>query len=155
MTQTTTYEIERRQLAPRHAAIFRFSAGVADMATRMPEAYGRVMASLGRRGVTPQGPAIARYAQKGPDAFDVEAGFYVAQHVDDDGEVICIELPGRDALVTTHMGPYENLGAAYEAVQGYARQHNIELSDFMWDEYWSEPTLPPEQWRTEVIWPLT
>ena len=120
----------------------------------MPGAFSSVMGGAGRLGIQVSGPAVARYRQNG-DAFDVEAGFYVPTAFPTDGEVECIELPAVRAAVTTHIGPYEGLPAAYEALHAKAHEEGWELEQTMWEEYWSDPqSTPPAEWRTEIVWPL-
>ncbi|HLF78840.1 MAG TPA: GyrI-like domain-containing protein [Dehalococcoidia bacterium] len=148
-----TYRVELRNLPLRHAAVVKFTARVEEMSSKMPDAFGRVTASLSERGIQTEGPAVARYLRQG-EAFEVEAGFYVTQHVEEDDGVRCIELPAGEVLATTHTGPYYTLPAAYAAVQANAREHHRELSESMWEEYWSDPSMPSSEWRTDVIWPL-
>ena len=42
----------------------------------------------------------------------------------------------------------------YEAVLSWIRAQGREPGDLMWEEYFSEPTAPPEQTRTDVYWLL-
>jgi effector-binding domain-containing protein len=149
-----TYEILVKDLPRRFAAVVRFQARPSEMGPIMPHVYGQVMAFLGRLGVQVSGPAMAKYKRAG-DAFEVEAGFYVAEAFAGGDGVTCIELPGGEAATTTHFGTYDTLAAAYDAVQAWASEQDRGLSETMSEEYWSDPqTTPPPEWRTDIIWPL-
>jgi effector-binding domain-containing protein len=148
------YEVSLRHMSTRYAAVVRFRALPSEMASRMPGAYREVAAFLARSAIEVQAPAIARYRQVG-DASDVEAGFYVQSALVAGDEVDCIELPSGEAAATTHIGPYESLPSAYEAIQTWAKEQGRELAESMWEEYWSDPqSTAPSEWRTDVIWPL-
>ena len=124
------------------------------MGARMPAAYGQVMAYLGRAGVEAGAPAVARFVPA-DDVFDVEAGFYVGRPVAGDDGVVGAELPACEAAVVEHIGPYDAMEAAYEAITEWAKANCRELAEATWEEYWSDPaTTPPDQWRTVLIWPL-
>jgi effector-binding domain-containing protein len=107
-TTPRIYEVTRKDVPARHAAVVRFRAGAEEMPSRMPEAFGAVMTIAGQLGITCTGPAVARYRQD-EDAFAVEAGFYAPSAFTTSGDLQCIELPGVRAVVTTHIGPYEGL----------------------------------------------
>jgi AraC family transcriptional regulator len=125
-TTPMVYEVTPKDVPARHAAVVRSRAGAAEMPSRMPEAFGAVMTAAGQLGIQCTGPAVARYRQY-RDVFDVEVGFYPPSAFTTNGDLQCIELPGVRAVVTTHIGPYEGLMAAYEALHAKAREEGWEL----------------------------
>jgi effector-binding domain-containing protein len=149
-----THEITVKQVPARRAAVARYRAKAEEIGPRMGAAYGQVMAYLGCHGIAASGPALARYHESG-DAFEVEAGFYVAAPFESGEGVESIELPAVEAAVTEHVGGYDTLPSAYEDVIEWAKAQGLSLADWMWDEYWTDPqTTPPAENRTEIIWPL-
>jgi effector-binding domain-containing protein len=124
------------------------------MPQQIGAAFGAVQAYLVRAGVPVAGPAVGRY-RSGPPEFDVAAGFIVPSAIPGDGHVVPDELPECDAAVTTHIGGYDALPAAYAAIQSWMQANGREPADAMWEEYWSGPSTPPTQTRTDIVWPVT
>ena len=65
-------------------------------------------------------------------------------------------LPDVDVVSTTHVGPYDTLGRAYDALKDGVVDlgRKVDESSVMWEEYLDGPQVPPEQTRTLVHWPL-
>jgi effector-binding domain-containing protein len=152
------YEIDVRTVPARTLAAFRFHvthSELTQMGEKMGSAFGRVMAALGAAGVAPVGPPVASY-ERAEDGFDVAAGFPTSTPVTATDGVASLELPAAEVAHTTHVGPYEDLPKAYDALQTEARARGRELDQTasMWEEYLTGPDVPPEQMRTEVYWPL-
>lgn len=149
------YQVEVRTVPERYAAVERFHAKLPELGAKMPAAYGKVMSLLGSRRIAVKGPAMGRFRPTDEAEFDVEAGFYVDQVADSGDGVEFIAIPGGRAAVVTHVGPYEGLPAAYEAIGAWAKEQGIELGETMSEDYWSDPSrTPSSEWRTDVIWPL-
>jgi effector-binding domain-containing protein len=150
-----SYQVEVRQVEPHHVAAVEFRANAVDMPKNIGAAFQTVVDYLSKAGIQPTGPAVARYSL--PDdngVFHVAAGFYVDAPFEGDGNVIPVELPAGDAACTTHIGPYQSLPQAYEAIFAWAKQNGRDTDTIMWEEYHSPPETPPSETRTEVYWPL-
>lgn len=148
------HEVSLKVVPARFAAVVRFRARAEEMAAKTPQAFARVLAVLDRLGLAPAGPALARFTPE-DGAFQVEAGFYVGSGFEGSDGVACVVLAGGEVLTTTHIGPYDTLPEAYEAIQAWARDQHRSLADSMWEEYFSDPgSAPPSEWRTDVVWPL-
>jgi effector-binding domain-containing protein len=151
------YEIEVLAVPARTLAVTKFHVArddLPDMGETMGSAIGRVMNALSAAGAAPVGPPIACYEPAG-DGFDVAAGFPVTSPVVGEG-VMTMELPSAEVAHTTHVGSYEELPKAYEALQAEVEARGRHLDDRapMWEQYMTGPDQPPEQTRTEVYWPL-
>lgn len=147
------YQIELKKQPRRDLAVVKFRATVADMGQRIGAAFGAVHAYLLQAGIQVQGPAVAFYTP-GVHEFDVAAGFIVPSPIPGDGTVVPGELPACEAAVTTHVGGYDSLPAAYAAIQTWIRASGREPAESMWEEYWSGPSTPPENIRTDIFWPV-
>ena len=68
------------------------------------------------------------------------------------------EMPSVKALCTTHIGSYENLFLAYEAIHQYAKQHSISLKFPFREVYIKGPGMflkgNPNKYVTEIIFPI-
>jgi effector-binding domain-containing protein len=142
-----------KSLPRRDIAVVKFRAAVPEIGQRLGAAFGEVHSYLVRAGVRIAGPAVAFY-KPGPHQFDVAAGFIVPSAVSGDGKVEPSALPACEAAVTTHIGGYDALPAAYAAIQSWMQATGREPAETMWEEYWSGPSTPPDQTRTDIFWPV-
>ena len=65
-------------------------------------------------------------------------------------------LPGGKALVTWHVGPYDNLHATWKALRDTMEAEGYEGRGAPWEEYVSDcSSVPPEEVRTRIVWPIS
>jgi effector-binding domain-containing protein len=128
----------------------------ADIGPLVSSAFGTVMEHLARMGTQPHGPAVARYTMRDDGSFDLAAGFPVDEAIVADGVVEPLTLPRSEVATTTFRGAYADLPLAYERLRTGVAELGRRLDEAgpMWEEYWSEPTAPSEETRTEIFWPL-
>ncbi|MFC6285945.1 GyrI-like domain-containing protein [Nocardioides sp. GCM10027113] len=146
--------MEFTQEPVRHLAVAQFEADLPRMGEQMGQAFGRVAGFLERTGVRPLGPAVGHYDVR-PDGMTVSAGFVVEQAIEGDGTVVPLDLPAHEAATGVHIGSYDDLPAAYDALHVAAEARGRHLDEtLMWEEYLTGPDRPPEEMRTIVHWPL-
>ena len=146
------YEIETRVVAEQPTAIIRGHVSEESIGAWLAGAYAEVFGCLADAGVAPAGPPFVRYTFV-PDGFDVEAGVPVGSPVLVVGRVEASSLPAGRVATTLHVGPYQDLAAAHDAVEAWIREHGFEPAGPHWEFYLSEPTVAPEDQRTEVVEP--
>jgi effector-binding domain-containing protein len=150
-----SYEIREVREPDRHLAVTRFTASPDQIGARMGQAFGAVFQYLGRRGLAPLGPPVGCYEMSAGTTFEVRAGCVVSVPIEAEDDVEPYFLSGGPTLVTEHVGPYDELPKAYEALQARALELGQELeSAVMWEEYLTGPEVPPDQMRTVIHWPL-
>jgi effector-binding domain-containing protein len=120
----------------------------------LAESYAQIVAYVQRSGVAMVGPPYARYVFAGDEA-DVEAGFPVAGSLPRHEDLMMSALPTVTAAVTTHIGSYELLPAAYKAAHAWITDHGGEPLDGHWEVYYDDPAQVPDgsRWRTDVVVP--
>jgi effector-binding domain-containing protein len=64
------------------------------------------------------------------------------------------KTPGGRNMTATHVGPYDTVSRTYDRMTAAMKRQKLAGSKDMWESYLSPPDTPPEQIRTEVIWPL-
>lgn len=150
-----SYTIDIVSAPPRHLAVKKFSVvTTADMGSHMGQAFGAVAQYAGEHGIPIEGPAIGHYTRTS-EGFDVAAGFVVPQPIVSEGDIVGMDLPAVEIAMTTHIGPYEALTGAYQALADWAgRQGRLLDEHVAWEEYWSGPEVPESEHRTVVCWPL-
>ena len=154
MEQQQTDRVELVHEPVREAAVRRFEVDIARVGEQMGPAFGDVAGFLSRRGLSMTGGALAHYSVRA-DGMEAAAGFEVAEAVEGGDGVESFTLPEVDAVSTVHVGPYDQLVAAYAAVHAYAAAVGRTLDESrMWEEYLTGPEALPDQMRTRVVWPL-
>jgi AraC family transcriptional regulator len=100
------------------------------------------------------GPPFARYAFNG--GVGVEAGVPVAAPRPDNGDLVMSLLPATEAAITCHMGPYDRLEDAYDALEKWIHDHGFERNGLHWEVYLTDPQAQPDpvRWQTIVLMPL-
>lgn len=144
-----TYEIETRTVDREiPTAVVCGTCDVAGMAAFLGHAFEAAASYLGRNGVGPVGMPYARYRVLGEGRFDVEAGFPAATPVPGQDDVEPSSLPAGTAAVTTHVGPYDEVAHAYEALVAWVEEHG-EATGAPWEVYLSAPDADPP---TTEVW---
>lgn len=152
------YEISVAERDEVPTAVVRAEVPVPNIGEFLGGAFGEVMGAISAVGVFPAGPPFARYdfvqvpTGDAPEAFLVEAGFPVSAPVAPSGRVEPGTLPGGPAAVTVHVGPYQNVAAAYSAIEGWLGEQSMVATGAPWESYLDDPAEVPEP-HTEVVWP--
>jgi effector-binding domain-containing protein len=146
-----SYEVKVRTLERADTAIVRETVPVGGIPEALTNAFGQIAAYLGRSGIAPAGSVFGRYTMHG-DRVSIEAGFTVGVPIQGEGRVQPGELPGGEAAVCLHVGPYDAVADAYAAVQQWMEANSRVAAGVPWEVYLSPPDEQPP--RTEVIFPL-
>ncbi|NIK59157.1 GyrI-like domain-containing protein [Kribbella shirazensis] len=144
---------ESRTVPAQRTAVIRATLRRAELSTWFPAALDHVAAYLRRHDIAPRGFPFARYHVRSAHRFEVETGFPVDALIVGDGTVQPSSLPGGTVVVAWHIGPYDELGEAYEAVDEWLKDaHAIRCGD-AWEVYHDAPTRDPHFACTEVVQP--
>lgn len=151
------YEVIERVLVEQPTVVMRHRLEVTGIAAWIGPAFSRVQQAICAAGLWPDGMPFARY-QKVPEmaaTFDVEAGFPVSRPLPEctAGDVHPSRLPGGPAAVTLHVGPYDAMTPAYEALEKWIADRGGTPDGPPWECYQSEPWGDPATWRTEIVQP--
>jgi len=151
------YGIEAKQVPDQPVLMVRKRTTMDGIGEAMGAAFGELMAHMGRNGIIPTGPPMCVY----PEDLDQERGgemwvcMPVAPGVAGEGPVEATVLPGGSMASTVHKGPYDGLGQAYGALVGWVQEHGHRPAGPMRDIYLTDPDqVPPEEYLTEVQWPI-
>jgi len=114
-------------------------------------AYSRVPAATAQQGLGLDGPPYARYRFQKDGTIDVEAGFPVRGVIAPTGDVAPGTLPGGHVVSTLHVGAYDQVAGAYDALETYLSKNGYEPAGAAWECYLDEPDVPEP--RTKVYQP--
>jgi effector-binding domain-containing protein len=153
------YEVIVKEVAPEHLASVRNTYQVAELAQVMPRELGRIVDALQAEGIQPTGGVLTIYHGWDGEKVDAEIGVTIPGVFfpqDPKSEVKSGRVPGGKVAFTVHVGHYQGLHAAYEAIQEYTQAHGLELAETMWERYLTDPAVEPDPSKhvTEVYWPL-
>jgi AraC family transcriptional regulator len=153
-------ELEARPtIAVRLSMPFREADMGALFARELPRLAGHLMGAGSAFGGAPYG----RYHAWG-EIVDVEVGIPVAAPLGGlsaladvpPGEIGASELPGGQAAVAIHRGPYDSLSGTHDALRAWVAGQGREPGPGPWESYIDDPgeVTDPAQLRTEVAIPL-
>ncbi len=146
-----TYEISRADLQPQHVAVVRAHVARDGVTDFLGGVFGEVVEVAARQGRRIVGMPFGRYRVT-PDGFDVEAGFPVDAPVQQEGRVDAGQLPGGPVAHLVYQGPYDGVGAAYEAAVSWVVDNGDQVSADPWECYLDEPDVAEP--RTEIFVPF-
>jgi effector-binding domain-containing protein len=116
------------------------------------ELYGR----LAVLGVGPAGPPFVIYHAFGPDEIDAEVCVPLREPVRADLRVVARTLPAATVAWTLHVGPYDDLATAHDAVADWARDRGHVAAGPPRELYLNGPDegIAPAAYRTEIEMPI-
>ncbi len=137
------------------ALAVRTRAAVQNLPAVLGQAYGAIMQHAGKLGAQPAGAPFVAYYNMDMQDLDIEIGFPFAQKVKGQGNVQAGEIPGGQAATCLHVGPYDKVGGAYEALQQWLQANRREATGVSYEFYLNDPqTTPPADLQTQVVFPL-
>jgi effector-binding domain-containing protein len=118
--------------------------------------FGTLFERLGRQGVAPVGPPFVIYHEFGPDAIDAEVCVPVGEVVAGGDVFTSRVLPAATVVRTLHVGPYDQLGAAYGAMTEWIQSHGTEGTGPVRERYLNGPSdgAAPADYQTELEMPV-
>lgn len=150
------YDVTIREVAPERLVGVRGTYRMAALGEAMGREFDRVMGAIRAQDVRLSGGALTVYRGWTEDTVDAEIAFTVDGDFAPQGDVRPSTLTGGRVAFTVHVGAYDQLLAAYDAIQAYAKANDLALGDVMWERYLTDPSAEPDVSKhvTEVFWPL-
>lgn len=146
-----SYEVEVVDLPEQSAAVIRAHVPHDGIPAFLGAAFGDVMAAVAAQHAQVAGPPFGRYRPTEDGGWDVEAGFPVATAISGQGRVQPAYLPGGRTARTLHVGDYQALGGAYEAVTKWLIDKGYVAAGDPWECYLDGPEVANP--RTQVYFP--
>jgi effector-binding domain-containing protein len=149
------YQCELVNRSTQPTLAIRTRAAVQNLPQVMGQAYGAIMQYAGQLGVQPCGAPFVAYFNMDMQDLDIAIGFPFAQELTGHGEIQAGEIPGGKAVTCMHIGPYDQVGGAYEAVQKWLEANSYIPVGVAYEFYLNDPqTTPPSELQTQVVFPL-
>jgi effector-binding domain-containing protein len=152
------YEIQERTLAEQPTMVVHGKVKLEDIPAFLGRVYHTVDSQIKTSGAHVAGPPFARYRPLDAEyrEFEIEAGLPVVLAVPGKGEVAASNLPGGPAAVTVHIGPYQRMEPAYDALATWMAERGVHSNGPAWEIYFTDPDEQPDpaNWRTEIVQPF-
>lgn len=123
------------------------------MAAAIGPGFARVQAALAQAGAAPVGWPMVLYTVMDPTRMVFRVGFFVddAGAAAATGDVHLGHTPGGPAVCFTHIGPYDQLSASYDAVIAALKRDGHDAGMPTWEVYVNDPgSTAPEDLRTQI-----
>jgi len=74
------------------------------------------------------------------EPMNIDFGVQVLRPFEPEGDVRCIATPGREVAKTVHVGPYDRLSDAHNAIHAWCAANNGKIAQASWETYadWTE-----------------
>ncbi|MEU3764869.1 GyrI-like domain-containing protein [Amycolatopsis keratiniphila] len=153
-----TYAVELTELDSIDAAHLRCHTTTADIGESVGMGLDALYTFVSEAGTTPNGPPQAAYPgdfQPGEE-LDLDLYLPVSGGFPSQGDIDIVTLDGGPAARTSHHGPYDKIGAAYEAVYEWVRESGRQSAGAPRELYLCGPdsTPDPADYITDVVLPL-
>ena len=146
------HTVEVRQLSRTDTAVVRVTCSMDEIGENLGSIFEELLQYLDSSGL-PLGGAFGRFTMgDGEGQVDVEAGFTTARPIAASGRIEPGELPSGEAAVCLHVGPHDEVGAAYQAIAEWVTSEKRRPLPPAWEVYLS--ILDEDQPRAEVVLPL-
>ncbi len=133
----------------------RARGSVKDLPSILGKSYGAIGAYLGRLGQQPSGAPFVAYYNSDMQNLDLEIGFPVAKKLSGQGEIQPGEIPAGNAAGCLHVGPYDKVQAAYQALGEWMQAKGYEGTGVCYEIYLNDPQhTPPESLQTQILFPI-
>ncbi|REJ74037.1 MAG: helix-turn-helix domain-containing protein [Acidobacteria bacterium] len=153
---TMDYEIEKKSIEKTGFLYQRRDVAPDQLAQAFGEIFGAVFQHAISNGLELAGRPTARYPKFGPGLITVEAGMPIAGEIAPAQGFEVGHLGGCTVAATHHLGPYDALGEAHQAVERWIAEEGEEVAGYPCEIYVTDPGEEPDpgKWLTEVHWPL-
>lgn len=147
-----TYDVRKESVDPQHTLVIRTEVLPHELGDALGKILPRVSAYVAEKGATVSGRPFARYLGFG-DKLEIEAGLPVSEAVEGAGDIETGQLPGGEAAVTTHIGPYDELPQAHAALVSWTFANKRKANGGPFEIYLTDPGDEPDpgKWQTRVV----
>jgi len=146
------YPVTIEQIAPAYAAVGRVTCPVSELPKHVPALCGKAWNFIKANKIPTDGHMIALYRNTDLSAMQVEAGARVLAPFQSTPDIACVEIPAGSAAHTTHIGPYNQLKGAHDAIIAWLKSNNRQFAT-CWELY-DHPDPDPAQTRTDIYYHL-
>jgi effector-binding domain-containing protein len=150
------HEVKVQHREPALVVTRRVPVTLRDIGAVIGAAFGEVYPALAAHDVEPDGPPFVIYhgMPEGDTPFDIEICAPVQHAIEPPAGWGLTELPAGTFAALVHVGPYDTVGVAYDAITAWIGANGFAVSGAPREVYLSDAETPPDQIRTIVEFPV-
>lgn len=144
-------------LQPDPFAYITVSTPMAGIAQAMGQGFGRLTAAFSQAHARMAGPPMCHYIAYDEKNTTFQLGIPARPDELDKLRAVGLETgetPSGRNMKAIHIGPYDTVTKTYTALTDAMKARGLTAARDMWEVYYSPPDTPPEQTKTEIIWPV-
>ena len=144
-------ELPRRMVLFKHRVVAQ-----PELPTVLGSTFGELYQRIESSGVAPAGPPFVIYHNMPEPGgrWEIDVCAPVSAPVLAAPAFEFLDMPAGRIVSVLHIGPYDTLGIAYEAIGNFISDQGLEAAGPPREFYFSEPDVPPEKVQTLVEWPI-
>lgn len=144
------YDIRIHAVSARHLAVVRRRLKWSELGSNLISLLDQVYVQVRAGKIAQSGHNIFVYREGTKDSVTVEIGVEVSGPFETIQEVVHSSTPFGQVASTLHIGPYSDLGHAYDALAQWCQEHKRPPARTYWEVYgdWNED---PTKIETEVF----
>ena len=144
--------------APRRFVLYRHRiVAQRDLPATLSDTFGDLYARIGTIGAVPGGPPFVIYHDSSVRGvrWEVDICAPVSAPITAPPGFEYVEMASGIVVSLLHVGPYETLGGAYEAIERYIAEHGLQPAGPPREFYYSDASVPPSETRTLIERPVS
>jgi effector-binding domain-containing protein len=147
------YDIRIHSVPVRHLAVVRRRLKWSELGSNLIPLLDRVYVQVRAGKVAQSGLNVFVYRDGTKDSVTAEVGVEVSGPFEAKEDVVYSSTPFGEVASTLHIGPYSDLGSAYDALAQWCKEYNRPRANTYWEVYgdWNED---PAKLETEVFYLL-
>jgi AraC family transcriptional regulator len=151
-----TLSIVRKEVAPQHILYIRRRIAPSEMPQTLGECFGNLFTYGMKAGLPITGKPLCRYVSTGQGLWTIDPAIPLGAPAADEGEMKADVLPGGPVAFGIHGGPYDQLPDTNANIERWIEANGCKVAGAPWEQYVTDPGEhpDPQDWRTEVYWPL-
>ena len=150
------YEITDYEVPAKILISMRDTASPETVTTKMALMYKRISLFLKSKNLSPIGNPLAVFHNYSNRNFDIEAGLPVPSAMLVPEGLYCSEKEAQRIVMISYVGSYKMISSAYEAIQSYINDNDLQANGPVWEEYITNPTIEADSNTrlTNIYYPI-
>jgi effector-binding domain-containing protein len=153
-----SYEVQVRELPAQHVAAVKKRTSLTSIGQDIQAAMAELSGTIAPQGIVPAGPPflIMHDTIEEETEGEIELCVPVAEPFAGGNAVYGRDVEATTAATTTHRGPYDQVGPAYQTLMGWVQEHGREVVGPPREVYLTDPreTPDPADYLTEIALPI-
>jgi effector-binding domain-containing protein len=150
------YAIIDYDVPARILVCIRDTASPGTVTPKLSNMYSKITGFLKSKNLPPTGSPMAVFHNYTDRNFDIEACIPVASMIEVPESMTCTVKNTQKSIMIKYFGPYKSITSAYNALQTYLTNMDLQVSGPGWEEYITNPLMEADsnKWQTNIYYPL-